>query len=134
MCLVKFLPFFRILEFYVEDDQNAANIMTSTLELTIIPVNNAPILLFVSDPALRENPTPVDITLGAARMNFTYTEDDPPLNFGRDIYLRDVDGNISFAILNLTGRSFIFSSSCLDYHIAGKFGGELNLAIWRSIL
>ena len=106
MCLVKFLPFFRILEFYVEDDQNAANIMNSTLELTIIPVNDDPILLFVSDPAVRENPIPV--LSGVTQMSFTYTEDDPPLNFGRDIYLRDVDGNISLAILNLTSKTIHF--------------------------
>ena len=103
MYLVKSLFFFRILEFYVEDDQYAANIVNSTLELTIIPVNDAPILLFVSDPAVRESPTPV--LSGTTQMSFTYTEDDPPLNFGRDIYLRDVDGNISLAVLNLTSKT-----------------------------
>ena len=88
--------------FYIEDDQNAANIMNSTLELIIIPVNDAPLLFFVSDPAIRADPSPV--LSGVTQMNFTYIEDDPPLNFGRDIYLRDVDGNISFAILNLTSK------------------------------
>ena len=106
--------------------------MNSTLELTIIPINDAPILLFILDPTVRENPTPV--LSGVTQMSFTYTEDDPPLNFGRDIYLRDVDGNISFAILNLTGKTIHFPSPCLDYRIAGKFGGELNLAVWQSIL
>ena len=91
------------MEFYVEDDQDAANVMNSTLELTIIPVNDAPILLFVSDPAVREGPTPV--LLGTIQMSFTYTEDDPPLNFGQDIYLRDVDSNISLAVLNLTSKT-----------------------------
>ena len=95
--------FLRILEFYVEDDQDAANIMNSTLQLTIIPVNDAPILSFVSDPAVRSNPNPNQS--GVTQMSFSYTEDDPPLNFGRDIYLRDVDGNISFAILNLTSNN-----------------------------
>lgn len=94
--------FHRYLEFYVEDDQNAANVMNSTLELTIIPVNDPPILLFVSDPAMRADPTPV--LSGVTQMTFTYTEDDPPLNFGQDIYLRDVDGNISLALLNLTSK------------------------------
>jgi hypothetical protein len=101
------------LEFYVEDDQNAANAMNSTLELTIIPVNDAPILLFVSDPAVQENPTPV--LSGATQMSLAYTEDDPPLNFGRDIYLRDVDGNIFFAILNLTSKINVVQSLRSDY-------------------
>ena len=100
---IKSFLFFRILDFYVEDDQDAANVMNSTLELTIIAVNDAPILLFVSDPAVRESPTPV--LSGTTQMSFTYTEDDPPLNFGRDIYLRDVDSNISLAVLNLTSKT-----------------------------
>lgn len=86
--------------FYVEDDQNAANIQNSILELTIIPVNDPPILLFVSDESQRANVDPV--LTGQTEMSFTYLEDDPALNFGRDIYLRDVDGNITFAVLNLT--------------------------------
>ena len=90
------------MEFYVEDDQDAANIMNSTLELTIIPVNDAPILFFVSDPTERLMPSPLQS--GITQMSFTYTEDDPPLNFGRDIYLRDVDSNISFAVFNLTSE------------------------------
>ena len=90
------------MEFYVEDDQSTANDMNSTLELTIIPVNDPPILFFVSDPAARSDPNP--ILSGTTQMSFTYTEDDPPLNFGRDIYLRDVDGNIFFAVLNLTSK------------------------------
>lgn len=94
--------FHRYLEFYVQDDENAANVMNSTLELTIIPVNDPPILFFVSDPAIRANSDP--ISSGVTQMSFAYTEDDPPLNFGRDIYLRDVDGNISFAILNVTSK------------------------------
>ena len=100
MLHVSYSTFLRILNFYVEDDQDAANIMNSTLQLTIIPVNDAPILSFVSDPAVRSNPNPIQS--GVTQMSFSYTEDDPPLNFGQDIYLRDVDGNISFAILNLT--------------------------------
>lgn len=88
--------------FYVEDDQDAVNFENSTLELTIIPVNDAPVLFFISDPSLRLNVNP--ILTGGTEMSFTYTEDDPAVNFGRDIYLRDVDGNVAFVTLNLTSK------------------------------
>lgn len=88
----------------MQDDQNTPNVYNSTLELTIVPVNDPPILLFVTDPTLREGSEPV--TSGATQMSFIYREDDPAINFGRDIYLRDVDGNISFAQLNLTSKAF----------------------------
>ena len=101
------------MEFYVEDDQGSANIMNSTLELTIIPVNDAPILFFVSDPTMRSNPSP--LKSGMTQMSFTYTEDDPPLNFGRDIYLRDVDSNISFAVLNLTSELLLMKLASTYY-------------------
>ena len=90
---------YRILTFYVEDDQSAPNTENSVLEINIIAVNDPPILLFVANSTLRENTEPVLESDVEAR--FTYLEDDPALNFGRDIYLRDVDGNISFATLYL---------------------------------
>lgn len=74
----------------------------SMVIITILPVNDAPILLYVSDPVLRANSAP-NITVNNTEM-FQYTEDDPPLNFGHDIYLRDVDSNISSATLQLSGK------------------------------
>ena len=93
---------FRILVFYIEDDQNVANLQSSVLELTIFPINDPPILLFVSNSSLRASIDPV--LMAATEMRFEYIEDDPALNFGRDIYLRDVDGNISHITLNLRSK------------------------------
>ena len=89
--------------FYVEDDENAGNVQSSVLDLTIIPVNDPPLLFFVSNASQRANIEP--ILNGDTQMGFIYFEDDSSLNFGRDIYLRDVDSNISVAILSLSSKS-----------------------------
>lgn len=97
----------RLLVFYIEDDQNAANIEDSLLEITIVPVNDPPVLLFVTDSSLRANIDPV--LTAETEMSFEYIEDDPALNFGQDIYLRDVDGNVSLSTLTLTSELILSS-------------------------
>ncbi len=57
-------------------------------QLTIIPVNDAPVLQYASNQAVA---------------NFSYTEDDPPINFGLDILIDDVDSNIISATIQLSG-------------------------------
>ena len=101
--------------FYVEDEENAANIQSSVLDLTIVPVNDPPILLFVTSTSQRANVEPV--LTGDTQMSFTYFEDDPALNFGRHIYLRDVDSNISIAVLSLSSK-FV----TLPYNINNTIG------------
>lgn len=92
-----------MIEFYVEDDNGISSFQNSTLQISILPINDAPILLYVSDATIRTNPRPA--TTGVTTRVFEYTEDDPSLNFGQDIYLRDVDSNISSASLQLSSES-----------------------------
>ncbi len=96
---------FRELEFYVEDSSDAGSLQNSTLQVFITPINDPPVLSFVSDPSIRRSPEP--FLIGNSSITLQYTEDDPPLNFGRDVYLRDVDGNIASAILQLTGELLV---------------------------
>lgn len=70
-------------------------------QLTFVPVNDAPILLYVTNESARSSPTPV--LTGETVQSFSYTEDDPAINIGQDIYLRDVDGNIMSATIRLAG-------------------------------
>lgn len=71
------------------------------LQLTFAPVNDAPILLYVTNESARSSPTPV--LTSETVQSFSYTEDDPAINIAQDIYLRDVDGNIMSATVHLTG-------------------------------
>ena len=87
--------------FVVEDDQNTENLQNSVLTLNIIPVNDPPILLFVSDDDQRASPDPVQ--LGLITAVFEYIEDDPAINIGADVYLRDVDSNITSATITASG-------------------------------
>ena len=93
---------YREIEFIVQDDQNVTNSQNSTLLVNILPVNDAPILLYVSDPVQRASS--ILVLAGEMLAMFNYTEDDPAINFGQDIYLRDVDGNVLSTTLMLTGR------------------------------
>ena len=70
-------------------------------QLTIVPVNDAPILFFVANETIRRLPAP--ILVGDTVQSFNYTEDDPAINIGQDIYLRDVDGDIMSATVHLSG-------------------------------
>ena len=70
-------------------------------QLTIVPVNDGPILFFVADETIRTSPAP--ILEGETVQSFNYTEDDPAINIGQDIYLRDVDGDIMSATVRLSG-------------------------------
>ena len=105
MCLrgkLTFITFFyRMVELYVEDADGVGSLQNSTLVISISPVNDPPILSFVMDESLRSSEP---YLLGSSTAAFQYTEDDPELNFGRDIYLRDVDSNIASATLQLTGE------------------------------
>lgn len=92
----------RVLTYEVEDSNGAINVLDSTLQITIIPVNDRPFLFFVTSDAFRFIPIPVPNGLTA--QSFRYTEDDVPLNFGQSIYLRDFDSNISMAILVLESK------------------------------
>ena len=73
----------------MEDTAGAGNSPISTLSLTILPVNDPPILQYVS--------VGVDEVL-------TYREDDSALNVGRGIYLRDVDSDIAFVSITITSE------------------------------
>ena len=86
----------------MEDTAGATNSPFSVLNLTIIPVNDAPILFFVSNVTVRE--AVLVQTSGEITMSFTYTEDDPPLIVGSDIYLRDVDSTIASATIDLSSK------------------------------
>ena len=100
----------------MEDEAGATNIQNSTLQLSIIPVNDAPILFFttlqnISD--LFSGDSDLLSSVNSQRelsATFQYTEDDTPLNFGRSIYLRDVDSNIESATIQLTSEFYY------DYH------------------
>ena len=70
-------------------------------QLTFIAVNDAPILLYVTNESARSSPAPV--LTGETVQSFRYTEDDPAINVGRNIYLRDVDGDIMSATIRLEG-------------------------------
>lgn len=70
-------------------------------QLTFVPVNDAPILLYVTNESARSSPTPV--LTGETVQSFSYIEDDPAINIGQDIYLRDIDGNIMSATIRLAG-------------------------------
>ena len=70
-------------------------------QLTFVPVNDAPILLYVTNESARSSPTPV--LTGDTVQSFSYIEDDPAINIGQDIYLRDIDGNIMSATIRLAG-------------------------------
>ena len=70
-------------------------------QLTFVPVNDAPILLYVTNELARSSPTPV-LTDETVQL-FSYIEDDPAINIGQDIYLRDIDGNIMSATIRLAG-------------------------------
>lgn len=93
----------RLIEFEVQDSFGASSIQNSVVRLSIIPINDPPLLSFLdsSNDLLRS--FPVRVTTGAASAMFKYREDDDPLNFGRDIYLRDFDSSISSATLWLAG-------------------------------
>ena len=45
-------------------------------------------------------------------------------------------GNVVFIVKNLTNLAVlaVLGRQGMAYHIARKFGGELNLAVWRSEL
>ena len=95
----------RMIEFYVEDNQGGSSLRHSTIQLSIIPINDAPILFFIPDATLRDSPQ--IFSAGNRSLTFQYTEDDTPLYFGRYIYLRDVDSNIISATLQLTSKGMI---------------------------
>jgi hypothetical protein len=76
----------RYFEFTVEDDHNATS-ETANLTLNIIPVNDAPLLSFLS---------------GSVAERFSYTEDDPEVNIGQNLTLVDIDSSIQSVSLSLT--------------------------------
>jgi len=80
-----------MISFYVEDDSGVGSEL-AILHLSVLPENDAPILSFV-----------VDATPQMAA-EFLYTEDDPPLSFGRGIRLTDVDSNITSARLEISSE------------------------------
>ncbi len=88
-----------MIEFEVEDSSGAASVQNSILQLSILSVNDPPFLFFVSSVVLRSFHIP--ITSGNTREEFRYTVDDQALNFGRNIYLRDVDSNIDSALVSV---------------------------------
>ena len=57
----------RIVEFSVEDETNTTS-ATSLLTILITPVNDAPVLSFVSDPALRNGPLVQDGETGTSAL------------------------------------------------------------------
>lgn len=102
----------RMIEFYVEDNQGGSSLRSSTIQLSIIPINDAPILFFIPDATLRDSPQ--IFSTGNRSLTFQYTEDDTPLYFGRYIYLRDVDSNIISATLQLTSKGMIDNFSMMQ--------------------
>ena len=65
------------------------NLLCVLPQLTIVPVNDVPILSLIS---------------GVSHELYSYTEDDPAINIGRNITLGDVDSSILFVSLNLTSE------------------------------
>ena len=85
----------------MEDTAGASNQPSSSLFLTILPVNDPPVLLIVTNDAIRDAagvPTSDRLT----SQEFNYTEDDPVQNIGQDIYLRDVDGNVASVAIEIS--------------------------------
>ena len=70
------------------------------LQLTIIPVNDAPILSF---------------TNSNNQEMYSYTEDDPPINIGGNILLIDVDSSIMSVSLSLTSEYGVYNRHVYKY-------------------
>jgi len=94
----------RTITFNVEDTAGASNYPTPSLFLTILPVNDPPVLLIVSDPVVRDD-TRVPTSDRQTFQEFNYTEDDAPSNIGQDIYLRDIDSNVGSVAIELFSES-----------------------------
>ena len=94
----------RLIEFEVQDSAGVSSTQNSVVRLAILPVNDPPTLSFLDSNDANRDFT-VRVTTGDSSRMFDYLEDDSPLNFGRDIYLRDFDSSISSATLWLAGVS-----------------------------
>ena len=103
-------------------------------QFAIQPKNDPPILLLFADP-------PSEITLiGITSKNLSYIEDDQPILLATDLYLRDVDSNISSITIELTGLlngksdKFSVNEDLLDmYGIALEYD-ELSSSINSTII
>jgi hypothetical protein len=93
-----------VIQYKVEDVTGVTNIQNTTVQITIIPVNDPPLLLrnIPQDSFFRSYDVPFpnadDEFISAI---FSYSEDDPPLVLVPDVYLRDFDSNISSVTLLL---------------------------------
>jgi hypothetical protein len=91
-----------VIQYQVEDVTGATNIQRTTVHITIIPVNDPPLLLrnIPQDSFFRSYDIPFHTTDGEfISAIFSYSEDDPPLSLLPNVYLRDFDSNISTATL-----------------------------------
>jgi hypothetical protein len=105
-----------VIQYEVEDVTGATNVQNTTIQITIIPVNDPPLLLrnIPQDSFFRSNPIPFPNTDGAfISATFSYSEDDPPLALVPDVYLRDFDSNISTATLLLESECIVISPPLL---------------------
>ena len=89
-----------------------------------MPRNDKPLLIIVEDPSS-------DSFIGKYNQTYTYLEDDPQLFFASNVYLQDVDSDLSSVTIKLTGLLngdddvFKLNETLLSYDVSKSNQGRI---------